>query len=91
VIIVTGHLVVDPDSRSRVVEDSAEAVRLARATDGCLDFAVSADSVDPARVNIAERWVDRASLDTFRGSGPEGDEFAAVREFAVSEYDVPGA
>lgn len=90
-IIVTGHLVVDPDSRARVVEDSAAAVRQARATDGCLDFAVSADSVDPARVNVAERWADRASLDTFRGSGPDGDEFAAIREFAVSEYEVAGA
>ena len=54
-IIVTGHLVVDPSDRDRVVELSREAVIAARATPGCIDFAVSADAVEPDRVNISER------------------------------------
>ncbi len=40
--------------------------------------AVSADSVAPARVNISDRWTDRASLERFRGpewiGSPTGTE-----------------
>lgn len=40
--------------------------------------AVSADPVAPARVNISDRWTDRASLERFRGDewigSPTGTE-----------------
>ena len=88
-IIVSGHLVVDPDERDRVVELSREPVVAARATTGCLDFAVSADPVEPDRVNISERWADREALDRFRGSGPEGEVGGLIRSFAVDEYEHP--
>lgn len=87
-IIVTGHLVVHPEQRDRFVELSADAVRQARATSGCIDFAVSADTVEPERVNISERWSDRAALEAFRGSGPAGEAGAMIRDFAVAEYEV---
>lgn len=87
-IIVTGHLVVDPADRDHQVTLSAEAVRAARATPGCLDFAVSADSCDPSRVNVAERWANRACLEEFRGSGPDDDLGSLVREFHVDEYEI---
>lgn len=87
-IIVTGHLVVDPADRDRAVELSREAVIAARATPGCIDFAVSADSVEPDRVNISERWIDRHALDAFRGSGPEGEVGNLIRDFAVAEHEV---
>lgn len=90
-IIVTGHLVVDPSDRDRVVNLSREAVTAARATPGCIDFAVSVDPVEPDRVNISERWTDRRALDHFRGSGPEGEVGALIRDFAVAEYDVPSS
>lgn len=88
-IIVTGHLVVDPADRDRAVELSREAVIAARATPGCLDFAVSADAVEPDRVNVSERWADRAALDRFRGGGPDGEVSGLIRSFAVDEYEVP--
>ncbi len=87
-IIVTGHLVVDPADRDRAVELSREAVIAARATPGCIDFAVSADAVEPDRVNISERWTDRATLDRFRGGGPEGEVGELIRDFAVAEHEV---
>jgi len=87
-IIVTGHLVVAPEERDRVVELSREAVVAARATTGCIDFAVSTDSAEPDRVNISERWTDREALDRFRGSGPEGEVGGLIRSFAVDEYEV---
>lgn len=88
-IIVTGHLIVTADQRDNVVRRSADAVRAARSTAGCLDFAVSADSVDPERVNISERWTDRDSLHRFRGDGPDDESGAAIKAFAVDEYEIP--
>lgn len=87
-IIVLGHLDTRPEDRDRLVELSAEAVRLARRAPGCLDFAVSADSVDPARVNVAERWASAEELGAFRGSGPQDDAGALIRDFHIGEYLV---
>ncbi|MFC7489733.1 MULTISPECIES: SgcJ/EcaC family oxidoreductase [unclassified Knoellia] len=87
-IIVTGHLSVAADDRDRVVELSRDAVVAARASAGCLDFAVSADSVERDRVNITERWTDREALDRFRGSGPEGEVGDLIRSFTVDEFDL---
>jgi len=90
-IIVAGSLQVDPSDRAAFVEGSAEAVRLARATPGCLDFAVSADTVQNDRVNIFERWETEDALAVFRGGGPAGDQLATIRAFAVEEYRVRSA
>ena len=90
-IIVTGWLEVDPSDRAGFVEGSAEAVRLARATPGCLDFAMSADTVQDDRVNILERWASAEALHKFRGKGPEGEQLATIRSFHVNEYEVPVA
>lgn len=88
-IIVIGHLILDSADRDRHVELSSRAVESARNTPGCLDFSVSADSLDPHRVNVSERWTDRESLDAFRGSGPdtEGDA-PSILAFHVDEYEV---
>lgn len=55
-LIVAGHLILDPSDRDAHVRASAAAVRLARRAPGCRDFAVSADAVDSGRVNVLERW-----------------------------------
>lgn len=70
-LIVTGHLVLDADDRDAHVAASADAVRLARTAPGCLDFGVSADPVDPRRVNVRERWARREDLAAFRASDPD--------------------
>ena len=91
-IIVAGQLRVAAADRDAFVVQSAEAVRLARDAPGCHDFAVSADHVDPERVNVYERWADPAALRAFRGDGP-GDELGAlIVGVEVAEYEVrPGA
>jgi len=38
-------------------------------------------------VLVLERWVDRAALEAFRGSGSD-DAFEGIEEFVVGEYDV---
>jgi heme-degrading monooxygenase HmoA len=86
-IIVAGHLVVDPDARARYLAGCADAVRAARAAPGCLDFALGADLLDPARVNVFERWASRAALTAFRGDGPSDGQLDAIRGFAIEEFD----
>lgn len=87
-VVVAGHLMVHPDARDDYLAGCREVVRLARATAGCLDFAISADVVDLGRVNVYERWVSRAAVEAFRGSGPSDEQGAALLGASVAEYDV---
>jgi len=87
-LIVAGHLTVAAADRDRYVADCADAVAAARAADGCLDFAVSADTVDPGRVNVFERWETRALLDAFRGDGPDDGLRSRIVAADVAEYQV---
>ena len=87
-IIVAGHLELEPPDRDTFVADAVTAVELARGTPGCLDFAVSADPVDPTRVNVLERWETAEALMAFRGNGPDDGTAARVIEFHVDEYEV---
>ncbi|WP_255469700.1 putative quinol monooxygenase [Mycolicibacterium sp. P1-18] len=87
-VVVAGHLMVDPAAREEYLAGCLEVVRQARATTGCLDFAVSADVLDPGRVNVYERWASQAAVEAFRGSGPSDDQGAALLSASVAEYDV---
>jgi quinol monooxygenase YgiN len=87
-VIVTGHLMVDPGERERYLAGCVSVVQLARATQGCLDFAISADVVDPRRINILERWDSPSAVETFRGAGPTDEQGATIVSAVVVEYDV---
>ncbi|GAA4508610.1 MULTISPECIES: putative quinol monooxygenase [Nonomuraea] len=87
-VIVAGHIVVDPHRRERYLADCEGVVELARRAPGCLDFAIGADLVDAGRVNIFERWESRAAVEAFRGSGPDDTQQDAILAASVTEYDV---
>lgn len=59
-LIVAGYLRVLEAERDGFVNDSRAVVEQARGADGSLDFALSADLVEPDRVLVFERWDDRA-------------------------------
>ncbi len=85
-VIVAGHLLVDPDERADYLEGCREVVALARRTPGCLDYALGADLLDPRRVNVLERWESLEAVEAFRGDGVGGAQAAAIRAAQVSEY-----
>ena len=87
-IIVAGHLRVQPEDRDELLARSLPSVETARSTEGCLDFALAPDPVDSGRVNVFERWVDRQSLERFRADGPDGDLGDLIAAFEVGEYEV---
>jgi quinol monooxygenase YgiN len=87
-VIVAGHITVKPQQREAYLADCVRVVEQARAAAGCLDFAISADLIDPGRINIFERWASQAAVETFRGSGPSDEQGAAILSASVAEYDI---
>lgn len=87
-VIVAGHINVEPADRQSFLAGCEEVVRAARAADGCLDFAIGADLLDPGRINIFERWESQSAVEAFRGSGPDAEQGAAIVSAAVAEYDT---
>jgi quinol monooxygenase YgiN len=87
-VIVAGQLFVDPAGRERYLAGCAEVVEQARRAPGCLDFAITADLIDPGRINVFERWETQESVRIFRGSGPGDEQSAAILAASVAEYDV---
>jgi quinol monooxygenase YgiN len=90
VVIVAGHLIVDADARDDYLAGCAEVVQQARRAPGCLDFAITADLLDPTRINVFERWDSQNSVEAFRGSGPDDEQTATIVSASVAEYDVAG-
>jgi len=88
VVIVAGHIVVGPEQRDDYLSECVEVVRQARRTAGCLDFTLSADPLEPGRINIFERWESQAAVEAFRGGGPSAGQRAAILSASVTEYDV---
>lgn len=93
-IIVAGWLQVAPEARDGYLDACREAVEQARAAEGCLDFSLGADLLDPGRVNVHERWDDEVSLLAFRGAGPDDGQqdaivAADVRRFEISAEGPP--
>jgi quinol monooxygenase YgiN len=62
-VIVAGHITVEPQQRESYLAGCVSVVEQARGTAGCLDFAITADLIDPGRVNIFERWESQAALE----------------------------
>ncbi|MFC6486619.1 putative quinol monooxygenase [Nitratireductor sp. GCM10026969] len=88
-IIIAGYTRTEAEKRDDTVAAFRGMVERARAHDGCLDFSISADAVDPERVNLFECWRDQTALDAWRkvAKGPRGKP----REVAVSLYRTDNA
>lgn len=87
-VIVAGHLAVDPPERQSYLAACVGVVEEARRAPGCLDFAITADLVDPGRIDVFERWESQAAVEAFRGSGPSEEQGAVMLSASVAEYDV---
>ncbi len=89
-VIVAGYIMVEPLLRDSYLAECRDVAQQARQTPGCLDYAISADLLDPSRIDVFERWESRAAVDAFRGSGPSDEQQGAIISASVSEYDVGG-
>lgn len=87
-VIVAGHITVEPQQRESYLAGCVSIVERARRAPGCLDVAICADLVDPGRVNIFERWESQDAVDTFRASGADTEQRPPMLTTSVHEYDV---
>lgn len=90
-IIVAGPIHLEPAERDGYLDGCREVIEAARAADGCLDFHLSADPVDPGRINVFERWESIAAVEAFRGSGPSDEQTATILGAAVVQYEIATA
>jgi|SRR5438270_13813579 len=87
-LIIAGYLMVARADRDGYVAECVLAVEAARAAPGCLDYSITADTIDPARIVIYERWESEQRLIAFRGSGPGDDQQAAILDADVKRYEI---
>ena len=93
-LIIAGYVEVDPNRRDEYVAAFADLVARARQAPGCLDVAITADPLEPARVYTFERWESRETLDAWRkvAHAPDpGIDFvtAHVMEYTVTDERPP--
>jgi quinol monooxygenase YgiN len=79
---------VEPANRAAYLADCVEVARLARAARGCIDFHLSADPLDPGRINVFEQWASTEDVEAFRGTGPSDQQQAAVLSAVVEQHRI---
>ena len=89
-LIIAGHVTVDPDRRDEYLAAFADLVQRARRAPGCLDVAVTADPVDAGRVYVYERWQSWDAVTAWRevANAPEVD--IEVTDDHVAMWDAAG-
>ena len=87
-LIIAGMLRVSPSERDDYVSRSVPIVKAARSSEGCLEFSITADTVDEDRILIYERWETEGQLLAFRGNGPSDDQQHSILEADVKRYTI---
>jgi quinol monooxygenase YgiN len=89
-VIVEGIMEVDPSRRDEFLQGRRSAINDARSEQGCIEYAFSADAIEPGRVRIFERWASRADLDTHLAAppSPAPDGSPAVTSVELRVYEI---
>jgi len=93
VVIIAGKFYVPAEVRDQYVADHVDVIRQARAMPGCVDLFLTADPLEPGRVNMYECWETAEHLDSWRAiakppARPEGLA-GDVRKYEVSSVGPP--
>jgi hypothetical protein len=69
-------------------------MRFSRQEDGCLEYVMAADPLDPERVVLSERWASMEHLQQHlarqRSGGGKLDARPAPRDVQIAFYEVTG-
>ena len=87
-LIIAGHLVVAETDRDTYVAACLPIVEAAWSAPGCLDFSITADTVNTTHVRVFERWEDEEKLLAFRDSGPDGGPEMTVVDADMKRYVI---
>jgi quinol monooxygenase YgiN len=87
-VIVTGWLRVAPEDRGAYLESCRTIVEQARRAEGCIDFCIGADLIDPERINIVEQWVSTEAVEAFRSGGPSDEQQHTIIDAHVEQHET---
>ncbi|HXQ18541.1 MAG TPA: antibiotic biosynthesis monooxygenase [Acidimicrobiales bacterium] len=90
-LIVAGHFEVDPERREEFIREREETMRKSRAEPGCIAYAFMADPIEPARVQLFERWENKDALATHLAalrSAPRPASDIKILGAEVLQYEV---
>jgi quinol monooxygenase YgiN len=91
-VIVQGVFTIDPGERDRFVDASVHAMRSSRQEEGCLEYVIAADPVDPGRAVLTERWESMDHLEKHlarpRSEAPGGDTRPTPRGAEITVFEV---
>ncbi|MDO9174709.1 MAG: antibiotic biosynthesis monooxygenase [Actinomycetota bacterium] len=87
-IIVAGALHVDPQQRQAYLDSCIEVTVAARRAPGCVDFHLSADPIEPGRINVFEQWESVEAVEQFRGAGPSSEQAATILAASVFQHEI---
>lgn len=87
-IIVAGVLFVDPSEREGYLSGCHDVIVQARRAPGCVDFHLSADAIEPGRINVYEQWESIEDVERFRGDGMPDEQAAIVTGARVHQHVV---
>jgi quinol monooxygenase YgiN len=85
---VAGWSTVDPKKRDDVVESFKDLVLRARSAPGCLDNAITADPVDPKRINVFELWRSEEDLSSWRAASHPPRQVTRMRRMEVQKHVI---
>jgi quinol monooxygenase YgiN len=93
-LIVGGSFEVEPDQREQFLASRHDMIRTSRTEPGCLEYAFSADPIDPSRVLLFERWVSQEDLDAHLSALRAGNRGSSTtvtpKSSSITIYDVSG-
>ncbi len=93
-LIVGGFFEVEPAERDAFVAGRLEGMRMSRSEQGCLEYTLAPDPLEPSRVLLFERWETQAALDAHlanaRQSPQPSTPRVAPRSASIKVYDVAG-
>ena len=79
-VVVGGSFEVDPSDRDAFIGARQDSMRASRREDGCLEYTLAADPIEPGRVILFERWESQVALDT---------HLAAIRQTSQPSSPMP--
>jgi quinol monooxygenase YgiN len=87
-IIVSGWIRVAAEGRAGYLDGCVDVIRAARSAPGCIDFHLSADPIEPQRINLFEQWESAEAVEAFRRSGPSDERQRAIVDASVQQHEV---
>ena len=95
-IIVAGHLIIDPAHREAALAAFAAGVATTREEAGNLDYRFSPDLDDPNRFNLIERWESEDAMNEHMATSHHAAFLTAIGPCVgggaeIIRYDVSGS